>query len=89
MKKFKFFAIALLTAFLFAACGVDSKIDKLETACEDGDVEAVVDIMKDLEEEELTEEQEERIEQITKKHPDVCLVAALKMMADEKAETEE
>jgi len=66
MKKIKTLLIIALCSMSFVACNsVDRKIDQLERACKNHDTEKVLKLSEELEEQELTPEQEKRIAAIS------------------------
>ena len=66
MKKIKTLLIIALCSMSFVACNsVDRKIDQLERACKNHDTEKVLKLSEELEEQELTPDQEKRIAAIS------------------------
>jgi ABC-type glycerol-3-phosphate transport system substrate-binding protein len=71
MKKVKLFLSALVLGIALAACGgIDSKIDALEKAYNDNDLEKVAEISAELEEEkdDMSDAQKERVAGIVLKN---------------------
>lgn len=69
MKTLKIAFVSVVAGFALVACNnVDSKIDKLEKACDLNNSEQVTEILVDLEEDDkngdISKEQQERIEKI-------------------------
>lgn len=69
MRTVKIAFVSVVAGFALVACNnVDSKIDKLEKACDLNNSEQVTEILVDLEEDDkngdISKEQQERIEKI-------------------------